>query len=75
MAKKEDEVVFRPRAMIGNVMAVCVPQGTPIFNLAGEMLGYVADRKPVVNGDTVYLSTNDYNAAKKALPSPKSLIN
>lgn len=75
MAKKEPEIIQRPMAMIGKVLAVSCPQGTPIFDLGGNLLGHVADRKPVYNGNTVYLSTNDYNAAKAALPAaPKKII-
>lgn len=70
MGKNKPEVVERPMAMIGNVLAVCVEPGTKIFDLAENLLGIVEDRKPVVNhpAKTVYLSTNDYEAAKRALP-------
>ena len=73
MGKKKPEVIARPQAMIGNVLAVCVEPGTKIFDInTEELLGVVADRLPVVNhpAKTVYLSTNDYEAAKRALPPP-----
>lgn len=76
MGKKKPEVVERPQAMIGNMLAVCVEPGTKIFDMAEQLLGVVEDRKPVVNhpAKTVYLSTNDYEAAKRVLPPrPKVL--
>lgn len=70
-----DAVVPRRQAIIGgNVLAIVVPQGTSIFDISGKLLGHVADKKPVVNGQTIYLSDNDYNAARDALPKPKRII-
>ena len=67
--KIEPEIVDRPRAYIGNVLVVCCPPGTVIFDLLTERpLGVVMDRHPVINGQTCYLSTDDYEAAKRALP-------
>lgn len=76
MSKKKPEVVERQQAMIGKVLAVCVEPGTKIFDMSETLLGIVEDRKPVYNlpAKTVYLSTNDYEAAKRALPPrPKTL--
>lgn len=73
--KKEPEVKLRRQAMIGNILVVEVEPGTKVFDaLTEKLLGVVEDRKPVYNGKTTYLSTNDYEAAKRALPAaPKKL--
>lgn len=75
MAKKP-EVVERDMAMIGNVLAVSVEPGTKIFDMTETLLGIVEDRKPVYNlpASTVYLSTNDYEAAKRALPAAPKVL-
>lgn len=57
-------------AMIGKVLCVEVEQGTKIFDATEKLLGVVRDRHPVINGETCYLSVNDYQAAKAALPKP-----
>lgn len=74
--KNKPEVAARRQAMIGNVLAVCVEPGTKIFDMAEQLLGIVEDRKPVVNhpAKTVYLSTNDYEAAKRALPPAQHVL-
>lgn len=47
----------------------CEP-GTTIFdNETDKPLGIVMNRHPVINGRTAYLSTDDYNAAKAAIPA------
>jgi hypothetical protein len=73
----KDVIKARPMAMIGKVLCVCVEPGTQIFDLySGDLLGTVGDREPVINqpANTAYLSTNDYEAAKRALPAaPKTL--
>lgn len=73
----DDVIKARPMAMIGKVLAVCVEPGTKIFDLyTNELLGIVGNREPVYNlpAKTVYLSTDDYEAAKRALPpAPKVL--
>lgn len=73
--RKEPEVKERRQAMIGNVHVVEVEPGTKVFDfLTEKLLGIVEDRKPVINGKTAYISTNDYEAAKRALPAaPKTL--
>lgn len=73
--KKQPAVKERRQAMIGNILVVEVEPGSKIFDVVTEkLLGIVEDRKPVVNGMTTYLSTNDYEAAKRALPAaPKKL--
>ena len=73
MAKKP-EVVQRDMAMIGKVLAVSVEPGTKIFDMGENLLGIVEDRKPVINGQTAYLSTNDYQAAKRALTAPPAVL-
>lgn len=56
-------------ALIDEVLCVSVEPGTPIFDLITEkLLGHVSDGHPVINGSTCYLSTDDYEAAKRALP-------
>lgn len=68
----DDPIKGRDMAMIGKILAVSVEPGTQIFDLeTGNRLGIVADRMPVANHrtSTVYLSTNDYQAAKRALPN------
>jgi len=74
--KKKPEVVARRMAQIGKILLVEIPQGEKVFDLySGELLGVVEDRKPVVNGDTCFISPNDYEAAKQALPAaPKPLL-
>lgn len=57
-------IVKRPMAMMGKILLVSCPPGTPICDINGKMLGFVDNRKPVINGDTCYLSTDDYKAAK-----------
>lgn len=69
---KEPEVKHRRMAMIGKVLAIQVEPGTKIFHPVTEvLLGIVGDRMPVINHDdnAVYLSTDDWNAAKDALPA------
>lgn len=76
MGKNPEVVVARQQAMIGKVLAVCVEPGTKIFDMGEQLLGIVEDRKPVYNlpASTVYLSTNDYEAAKRALPAPPKVL-
>lgn len=72
---KEPEIKQRRMAMIGKVAAVSVEPGTKIFDLEGEkLLGIVMDRCPVINGQTVYLSTDDWDAARDALPGAPTAI-
>lgn len=72
---KEPEVKARRQAMIGKVHCIEVEAGTVIFDLVTEKpLGRVEDRKPVVYGDSVYLSVNDYSAAKAALPAAPMIL-
>lgn len=69
--KKEPEIKQRRMAMIGKVLAIQVEPGTKIFHPHTEqLLGIVGDRQPVINHDdnAVYLSTDDWLAAKAALP-------
>lgn len=69
---KEPEIKQRRMAMIGKVLAIQVEPGTKIFHPHTEaLLGIVGDRMPVYNMDdnAVYLSTDDWNAAKDALPA------
>jgi len=70
-----DKVKPRRQAMIGKVLVVEVDPGTKIFDLfTGKLVGMVLNGKAVPNGHTVYLTTDDYNAAKAALPAaPKKL--
>lgn len=73
MRKKEPKIKQRRMAMIGKVLAIQVEPGTQIFHPGtGERLGIVGDRQPVYNHDdnAVYLSTDDWLAAKAALPEP-----
>lgn len=72
---KKPQVKRRREAMIGKVHVVEVDAGDKIFDLfTGKLLGIVEDRKPVIHGMTTYLSVNDYEAAKRALPAaPKKL--
>lgn len=65
-----DVIHQRNMAMIGKVLCVEVEQGTKIFDANEKLLGIVSDRNPVVNDMTCYLSVNDYQAAKAALPAP-----
>lgn len=65
-----DVIHQRNMAMIGKVLCVEVEQGTKIFDANEKLLGIVSDRNPVFNGMTCYLSVNDYQAAKAALPAP-----
>lgn len=69
-----DKIKERPMAMIGRILAVCCDRGDKIFDLGGNLLGIVDDRKPVVNEPcgTVYLSKDDWEAAKRALPQRPS---
>lgn len=70
MRKKEEPVVAREQAMIGDVLVVKVPIGTPIYDAqSGRLLGIVGNSLPVINGQTCYLSEDDYEAAKAALPA------
>ena len=72
MKKKEPEIKPRRMAMIGKVLAIQVEPGTQIFHpQTGERLGIVGDRQPVMKYDdnAVYLSTDDWLAAKAALPA------
>lgn len=67
-------IVVRPMAMIGKLLCVSCEPGTKIFDISTEpetLLGIVMDRHPVINhkAHTVYLSTDDYRAAKAALPA------
>lgn len=69
---KEPEIKTRRMAMIGKVLAIQVEPGTKIFHPGtGKLLGTVGNRMPVVNHDdnAVYLSTDDWFAAKAALPA------
>lgn len=77
---KEPEIKKRRAAWIGNpdgplkkrVLAIQVEPGTQIFHPdTGDLLGTVGDRMPVYNlqAGTVYLSTDDWFAARKALPA------
>ncbi len=69
-----DGIKLRRMARIGNVLAVAMPQGTQVFDpVTGAYLGVVSDRNPVINGQTCYLSDNDYDAAKRALPTPDQI--
>lgn len=65
-----DEIKPRKMAMIDDkVLAVSIPPGEKIFDsVTGKLLGIVMDGKPVINGNTCYLSTNDYETAKRAIP-------
>lgn len=77
MKKKPDEDEIKPRrqAMIGdNILAVAVEPGEKIFDVEGKFLGIVFNKHPVVNGQTIYLSNDDYDAARDALPKPKRII-
>lgn len=68
---KEPEIKQRRMAMIGKVLAIQVEPGTKVFHPGtGKLLGIVGDRQPVYNMDdnAVYLSTDDWLAAKAALP-------
>jgi hypothetical protein len=68
---KEPKIKPRRMAMIGKVLAIQVEPGTEIFHpRTGDRLGIVGDRQPVYNYDdnAVYLSTDDWLAAKAALP-------
>lgn len=67
-------IIVRPMAMIGKLLCVCCQPGDKIFDTSVEpevLLGIVQDRMPVINhkASTVYLSENDYRAAKAALPA------
>lgn len=75
MKKKEPEVVARRMAYVGKVLLVEIPQGEKVFDiLTGALLGTVEDRKPVINGNTCYISPNDYEAAKRALPAAPKIL-
>lgn len=74
----EEKITPRRMAMIGKVLAVQVPPGTMIFDpITGERLGIVGDRMPVINhrDSTIYLSTDDWLAAKNALPASDQIRN
>jgi len=73
MAKKP-EVVERDMMMIGNVLAVSVEPGTKIFDVGENLLRIVEDRKPVIDGQTAYFSTNDYQAVKRVLSAPSKVL-
>lgn len=67
-------------ALIGKVLCVMCQPGEKIFDTSVEpekLLGIVMDRVPVINhkANTVYLSENDYRAAKAALPAGTSPVN
>lgn len=50
------------------LLLVEVARGDKVFDasLPPKLLGTVDDRQPVINGDTVYLSRDDWEAAKQA---------
>ena len=69
------EVKARRQAMIDDVLCVQVEPGTKIFDLSvtpEKLLGVVGNGLPVINhkANTCYLSTDDFNAAERALPKP-----
>lgn len=69
----DQPVKERRQAMVGDVLIVQVDPGSKIFDLSGEtekLLGIVGDGLPVINGQTCYLSTNDFLAAEAALEKP-----
>lgn len=74
-----DKIVERRRALIGDVQLVSVPPGEKIFDLSRKLprlLGTVQNGRPIINGQTCYLSTDDFNRAKDALPArPKFTLN
>lgn len=54
------------------VQIVSCEPGDKIFDIRGEkeiFLGIVMNGKPVINGLTAYLSTDDYDRAKAAIPA------
>lgn len=73
----EPVVKHRQMANMGKLLLVRVDPGEKIFdvkadlkgNLLGEpvLLGVVMNRFPIINGLTVYLSNDDYDAAKSAM--------
>lgn len=73
MASNDDNIIIRPMAMIGSVLCVSCAPGDKIFDVSEvpeKLLGIVMNGIPVVNhkAKTVYLSHDDYKAAKAALP-------
>ena len=69
----DNNIIIRPMAMIGKLLVIGCNPGDKIFDTSVEpekLLGIVMDRIPVVNhkANTVYLSMDDYRAAKAALP-------
>lgn len=80
MAKVDNDIIVRPMAMIGKVLVVMCQPGDKIFDLSEEpekLLGIVMTGRPVVNhkASTVYLSPDDYRAAKAALPAGTDPVN
>ena len=66
-----DTIKERRMALIGEVLCIAMPPGEKVFNLyTGELIGIVMSGVPVVNIEarTAYLSNDDYDAAKAALP-------
>jgi hypothetical protein len=71
------KVVERRQAMIGDVLCVQIPPGEKVFDISGpepKLLGIVYDGHPVINGNTCYLSTDDFNAAEAVLPKPPEML-
>lgn len=69
----DNDIIIRPTAMIGKVLCVSCSPGDKIFDVSvvpEKLLGIVMNGIPVVNhkANTVYLSHDDYKAAKAALP-------
>lgn len=71
------KVVERRQAMIGEVLCVQMPPGEKVFDLREghepKLLGIVYDGHPVINGQTCYLSTNDFLAAEAVLPKERTI--
>lgn len=73
MASNDENIIVRPMAMIGKVLCVACDPGDKIFDLSEvpeKLLGIVLPGVPVVNhkAKTVYLTHDEYKAAKAALP-------
>lgn len=73
MKKKPAPVlVERAMAFVDDILLVRCEPGSKIFDIRDGkevFLGIVGNRMPVINGMTCYLSEDDYDAAKDALPN------
>lgn len=69
MSTENEEIKLRQVAPYGDKLLVAVDPGTPIhdLNAGGRLIGIVTPGHQVANGDTIYITEDDFTLVLRAM--------